>query len=95
MVIGSVAAIVITVWFYHTASNSGRNPLQWAIAGFMIYFIVSLSWTYMVNPGIKDAAMHTRNSALMYISRYAYIIIATAAAVIFNMTIGKKKPGDE
>lgn len=94
MIIGSVAAILITVWFYHTAPRSNRNPVNWAIAGFVVYFIVALCWSYFVNPGIKDMAMHNRNTLLMYVSKYAYIMVAVASAVVFNMTIGKKKPVD-
>ena len=94
MIIGSVAAILIFVWFYNTAPRSGRNPLNWAIAGFVVYFIIALFWTYFINPSIKDAAMHSRNTALMYISRYAYIVLSLAGAVVFNLTVGKKKQDD-
>ena len=94
MIIGSIAAILVFVWFYNTASNSGRNPLHWAIAGFVVYFIVALIWTYFVNPSIKDAAMHSRSVLLMYIVRYAYIVVAVTCAVIFNLKVGKKKQAD-
>jgi len=91
MIIGSIAAIAIFVWFYNTAPNSGRNPLNWAIAGFVVYFIIALVWTYAINPGIKDAAMHSRNVMLMYISKYAYIVVATAGAIAFNLVLGKEQ----
>lgn len=91
MIIGSIAAIFILVWFYHSAPGFGRNPVQWAIAGFCIYFVVSLVWTYFVNPSIKDAAMHSRDGVLMFVSRYAYIVVALASAVAFNLKVGPKK----
>lgn len=90
MVIGSLAAIFILVWFYNNASSYGRNPLHWALAGVMVYFLVALFWTYFVNPSIKDAAMHSRDSFLMYISRFAYIVVALMGAIIFNLKIGPK-----
>ena len=90
MIIGSLAAIFTLVWFYHTASTYDRNPLHWAIAGVMVYFIVATCWTFLVNPSIKDAAMHSRNMMLMYISRYAYIGIALTCAIIFNLKVGPK-----
>ena len=74
MIIGSVAAILIFVWFYNTAPRSGRNPLNWAIAGFVVYFTIALFWTYIVNPGIKDAAMHSRNTFLRYFSLHNIVI---------------------
>jgi Na+/H+-dicarboxylate symporter len=94
MIIGSIAAIFVAVWFYNSAPRSNRNPLHWAIVGFIIYFIVALIWTYFVNPTIKDAAMHSRNVFLMYIARYAYIVVSLAGAIFFNLTVGKKKPED-
>lgn len=90
MIIGSIAAILVTLWFYNTAAHSNRNPFQWAIAGFVIYFMVALFWTYFINPSIKDAAMHSRNSLLVFISRYAYIAVALAFAVVFNLKVGRK-----
>ncbi len=92
MIIGSIAAILVIVWFYHTAN--GRNPVHWALAGFLIYFIVSLLWTVGINPAIKDAAMHSRNSMLMWIARYAYIVVAVICTVVFNLTIGNKNVDD-
>lgn len=91
MIIGSLAAILVTVWFYTTASDTDKNPLQWAIVGFLIYSLVSLFWTYFINPSIKDAAMHSRNGLLVFISRYAYIGVAVACAVVFNLKLGRKK----
>lgn len=91
MIIGTLAAIFILAWFYNTAPKYGRKPLHWAIAGVMVYFIVAMSWTVLVNPSIKDAAMHGRNMMLMYLSKYAYIVIALACAVFFNFKIGPKK----
>ncbi len=90
MIIGSVVAIFILAWFYNNASKYDRNPLHWAITGVMVYFIIALFWTYFINPPIKDAAMHGRNTLLMYISRYAYILVAFAVAAFFNLKIGPK-----
>jgi len=89
MVIGSIAAISVMVWFYYTAN--GRNPVHWALAGFLIYFIVCLLWTVGINPAIKDAAMHTRSTLLMWLARYAYIVVAVACAVFYNLFFGHKK----
>lgn len=94
MIIGSVAAIAILVWFYHTAARSGRDPVNWAIAGFVVYFMTALLWTYAVNPDIKDAAMHTRSTSLMYVSKYAYIIVALVVSIVFNQVVGKAKTSE-
>jgi len=93
MIIGSVAAILVIVWFYNTAN--GRNPVHWAMAGFLVYFIVSLLWTVAINPSIKDAAMHSRDTMLMWVARYAYIIVAVACAVVFNLKVGNKSTDED
>ncbi len=91
MLISSVAAIIVAVWFYNTASRTNRNPVQWAFTGFVIYLIVSVLWTFIVTPGIKDAAMHSKNIFLTFIARYAYIAVALICTVIFNLTAEKKQ----
>ena len=90
MIIGTIAAIFILVWFYNSAPKYDRNPVHWAMAGFVVYFLIALMWTYFVNPSIKDAAMHSRNTLLMYTSRYAYIVIAFSCAAFYNVKIGPK-----
>ena len=94
MIIGSIVAIAIFVWFYNSATTFDRNPLHWAIAGVLVYFTVGLFWTFIVNPSIKDAAMHSRDSMLMYIARYAYIVVALACTVVFHLKVGQKKQKD-
>ena len=94
MIIGSVAAVLVLVWFYYSAPGFDRNPVHWAIAGFVVYFIVALLWTLAVNPSIKDAAMHSRDGMLMFVSRYAYIVVSLTCAVFFNLKVGPKKKAD-
>ena len=91
MIIGSLGAIFILYWFYRSAPGFNRKPLNWAVTGVSLYFIIALLWTYFVNPDIKDAAMHNRNTLLMYISKYAYIVIAFTTAFVFNLKVGPKQ----
>ncbi len=93
MLIGSIAAILVMVWFYNTAN--GRNPVHWAIAGFLVYFIVAMLWTVTITPSIKDAAMHSRGTMLMWAARYAYIIVAIACSVMFNLKVGYKNQDND
>lgn len=89
--IGSIAAAIVAVWFYHTAGRSGRQPVSWAVAGLLVYFLVALLWTYLITPGVKDAATHSQSGLLILIARYAYIAAGLAAAVAFNVLVGKAK----
>ncbi len=90
--IGSIVAILIAVWFYLSAKNTSRQPVSWAVAGLVVYFTIALTWTWLVTPPIKDAASHSQNGFLIFITRYAYIVVGLLGAAVFNLKfIGNKK----
>lgn len=90
--LGSIVAVAVAVWFYYSAKQAGRQPISWALAGLLFFFIIELLWTNLVTPPIKDAAMHSKNPLLMFITRYAYIAVGLACAAFFNIKfVGKKK----
>lgn len=49
-VLGGLIAIAIAIWFYRTAESKGANPLQWAIAGVVFYYVPMGLWTWFVMP---------------------------------------------
>ncbi len=89
--LSSIVAAAFAVWYYFTAQKTGRDPVNWAIVGLVIYFIVALSWTWFVTPSIKDAAIHSQSKLLMYITRYGFIVVASACAVFYNLKFAAKK----
>ncbi len=90
--IGSIVAILVAVWFYLSAKNTSRQPVSWAVAGLVVYFTVALAWTWLVTPPIKDAASHSQNGLLIFLTRYAYIVVGLLGAVVFNLKFaGSKK----
>lgn len=88
---GSIVAIAIAVWYYFTAQKTGRNPVSWAVAGMVLYFTVALAWTYFITPPIKDAASHSQSGVLIFLTRYAYILVGLACAVFYNLKFAGKK----
>lgn len=84
-----IAAIGVSVWFYSTASRSGRAPVSWAVSGVVVYFLAALLWSLIVTPGIKDEAIHNPSGLLIFIIRYAYIGMGLAAAVVVNFWLNK------
>jgi len=87
--LSSIAAALIGIWFYNTASRSGRAPLSWAISGVVVYFLAALLWSLAITPGVKDTATHTQSGLLILIVRYAYIIFAVAMAAAVNWWLNK------
>ncbi|WP_031433698.1 hypothetical protein [Methylomarinum vadi] len=92
--IGSIVAAGVAIWFYFTAKNSGRQPISWAVAGLLVYFIVALLWTKLVTPPIKDAATHSQSGLLIFLTRYAYIVVGLTCAALFNLKFGRSKVED-
>ena len=87
--LSSIAALLIGAWFYYTASRSGRSSISWAISGGVVYFLAALLWTLLVTPGIKDAAGHGQNSLLIFLVRYAYVLVGAASAILLNGLLNK------
>lgn len=89
--LGSIVAAFVAVWFYQTAKRTGRQPVSWAVAGIVVYFMVALLWTNLVTPPIKDAASHSQSGILIFLTRYAYILAGLACAVFFNLKFSGSK----
>jgi len=84
-----IAAALVGIWFYGTASRSGRPQVSWGISGVVVYFLAALLWSLIVTPGIKDAAIHNQSSVLIFIVRYAYTGVGLACAAIINFWLNK------
>lgn len=84
-----IAAVLIGIWFYHTASRSGRSPLSWAISGFVVYFLAGLLWSLIITPGVKYAANHSQSGLLVFIVQYAYIAFGLVCAAVINQWLNK------
>ncbi len=86
---GVIAAILVAVWFYSTASRSDRPPVSWAVSGVVVYFLAALLWSLIVTPGVKDAAIHNQSGMLIFIVRYAYIGVGLLTAGVVNFWLNK------
>ncbi len=72
---GSIAALLIAVWFYTSAQKKGKNPVQWAIAGVVVYFIAAALWTFLVTPPLRDSVEHNQSYILGFIVRFGYVAV--------------------
>ncbi len=87
--LGSIAAALVGIWFYSTASRSGRSAISWGVSGVVVYFLAALLWSLIVTPGIKDTATHTQSGVLVFIVKYAYIAFGLACAAGINIWLNK------
>lgn len=77
---GSIAAVLMVVWFYKSAVATDKDPLPSAVLGFIVYFIPAVVWSTLVTPGLRDMVEHNPNTALALVVQYAYIIVGIACA---------------
>ncbi len=89
--LSAIAAVLVAVWFYYSAPRSGRAPVSWAVSGLVIYALTALLWTLGVTPMVKDAAIHTQSGLWVFVTRYAYIIVAVLAAAVVNTWLNRVK----
>ena len=77
---GAIAAIIIAVWFYKSALDSGKNPVAAVVQGFIAYFIPAVIWTLLVTPGLRDTVEHEPGFFLGFIVRHAYAVVGVICA---------------
>lgn len=79
--LGTIAAIVITVLFFKSALDSGKKPVNMALTGFLTFFVPALLWTFFITPGLKDTLQHDPSNTLLKITaNYAYVVIGTTCS---------------
>jgi len=79
---GTLAAIIITVIFFKTALDAGKNPVHKAFTGFLAFFIPALLWTYFVTPDLKDTLQHDPSNTLLKLTaNYAYALLGSVCSV--------------
>jgi len=90
--LGAIAAIVIIIWFYNGARSVGKNPVQGAFVGFLIYFIPAIVWTVLVTPGLRDTVEHNPGLFLGLIVRYGFVVVGVSCAAWYRLKVLRKKP---
>jgi len=93
---GTLAAIIITVLFFKSASDAGKNPVHMAFTGFLVFFIPALLWTFFITPGFKDTLAHDPSNTLVKLTaNYAYVVIGTACSTWAWFKIFKSNNEDD
>jgi len=78
---GTIAAIIITILFFKSALDAGKNPVNMALSGFLSFFIPALLWTYFVTPGLKDSLQHDPSNTLLKLTAsYAYVALGSVCS---------------
>ncbi|HLF98773.1 MAG TPA: hypothetical protein VI457_16660 [Methylococcaceae bacterium] len=93
-VLGGLIAIAIAVWFYRTAETKGANPIQWAIAGVIFYYVPMGLWTWLVMP--KMLSPHPTSAGTPWFSLMLPTLVGLGAAFLLRQfVLLKLKPKAE
>ncbi|MGR9116064.1 MAG: hypothetical protein ACU85E_09880 [Gammaproteobacteria bacterium] len=78
---GTIAALLITYWFYKSAETAGKNPMSSALLGFLAYLIPCIIFTVAVTPSLRNAVEHNPGTLFGLFANYAYILVGIACAI--------------
>lgn len=56
MLLAKIAAVLILVWFFHTAKENGQAPFKWAIIG-LIGFGITWETAHLLTDSMTENAM--------------------------------------
>ncbi|GAB4264634.1 MAG: hypothetical protein Kow0065_15450 [Methylomicrobium sp.] len=85
MLFAQIAGIVMTVWFYQTATKLGENPMKWAITGLIGYW---LTW-WIVKLTIKMFNIDTMVGSSVVL-KIIVISMPAIAAILATWYVRKK-----
>lgn len=91
--IGGIAAILITIWFYRSAEARGLPAVQWAFAGLIAYYVPNFIWSLLIaKPMIAE--FHARSAVMLagVIGHSSVVVGAVVAAVVRQYFLLRTSP---
>jgi len=85
---GAVVAVLICVWYYHTATKININPLPWIVGGLIIYYGIKYGWTY----GVMKPLFNQKMFGPLVNDLTGAAVGAIAATIFRSQVLLKQKP---
>lgn len=90
--LGAIISSLCAVWFYRTAAAKGAPAVQWAIVGFMAYFLTNLIWSLSVSKPIATKLLVQGATAKAgIVSGSGVLLGAVVAWLIWSFVLNKIK----
>lgn len=90
--LGTIISIICSVWYYRTAVAKGAPAVQWAVVGFVSYFLTNLIWTFWVAKPIAMKIGQNAAGKASLISSSGILAGALVAWLIWSQILNKLKP---
>jgi hypothetical protein len=90
---GGIIGIAFAIWFYTTAEKRGLPNFQWAVAGYLSFFVPNLAWSMLVAKPIV-AGLHASNQAFKagLINSSSILIGVGCALAVYRFLLMKATP---
>lgn len=89
--IGAIAILLITAWFYKTAEKFSLPPLQWAIGGVIVYYTGFLIWMYLVLRPLLGGHFKEHGLWLGLGMDISAVLVGALFAALFRIKVMMKK----
>jgi len=89
---GGIVAVAFAIWFYKAAEKRGLPAMQWAVGGYLSFFVPNLIWSILVaKPMVVElhASHQTFKAGLINASS---ILIGLGVALLVFWFVLPKKP---
>ncbi len=90
--LGAIISILCAVWFYRTAVAKRAPAIQWAVVGFVSYFLTNFIWTFWVSKpiAVKLLAQKATIKAGL-VSGSGILLGAVVAWLVWSRVLNKLK----
>ncbi len=92
--LGGVVAVLICVWFYHSASKNNINPLPWIVGALIVYYGAKVGWTYGVVKPLMGGGAGRRGMTALLMIEVSGSLIGAACAAWFRSNVMLKQAGN-
>ena len=90
--VGGIISILCAVWYYRTAIAKGAPATQWAVVGFVSYFLTNFIWTFWVaKPIAVKLAAQTLTGRANLVSASGILVGALVAWLVWSQVLSKLK----
>jgi len=89
--VGGVIAVLICVWFYHTAIKLNLNPLQWIVGALIVYYGAKFGWTFGILRPLMGTSFKIHTMLTEVIIEVSGSLLGAACAAFFRSKVMLKQ----
>lgn len=88
---GGVAAALLCIWFYQTATKIHLHPLKWVVGVLILFYGVRYAWTFGVLKPLMGTQFRTHSMLTGVLIELSGVLIGGALAALFRSKVMLKQ----